>query len=232
MLSQSGCTRARRILGPSLLLAYAALCIFLALPSGSRLGDRKVWNSQHNQAQFQRWAGFLSDLGLDVSGKQLNAHLWSFTSSYLKTHNQLLANIRWIPEQLGVSQSWRMFSNPQTHPSRLWLELDEGNGFRPLYIAGSDQHTWRREQLEHHRLRKLTGRLGRSNRQSLYDSFGAWLARQAAHDFPHATSLRIRVYTWSTEAPGSISTANDTVPFARANGKFARAKSFKLSKYR
>ncbi len=225
--------RSKRILGPCLLILYAVLCLLFALPGGSRLVDRKVWNSPQNRAQFESWSAFLQDVGVDVSPRQLQQHLWTFTRSYVGVRQAALAKLHWLPEQLGFSQSWRMFSSPQTHPSRLWLELDQGSGYHPLYVAGSKEYAWRRDLLEHHRLRKLVGRLGRSNRHSTYRAFADWLAREVAKDFPEAISLRVSAYTWKTPTPDEVPTAFSLdLPFARAEGKFARVKVFRLSKYR
>src|SRR5690606_3515630 len=136
--------------------------------------------------------------GVNVSGATLKQWLWGFTRRYVRAHSQLLRPVRWLPEQLGFGQSWRMFSNPQTTPSRLWVELDEGSGFEPIYVSRSTQHTWRQGFFEHHRIRKLLGRIGRGGRDGAYNSLAGWVAKRAFDEHPQAQTVRRRIYTWTT----------------------------------
>lgn len=173
------------------------------LPGGSRFTSRAVWESPHNQMQFAAWAETLTQLGIETSGPALQKRLWSATKRYSRVRDQVIEPVAWLPVQLGFAQSWRMFSNPQTTPSRLWVEVDEGHGFEPIYVSRSDVHTWRRSFFEHHRLRKLLGRIGRGGKDAAYDALAAWIADRALLDHPTAEHVRVRVETWSTPAPGS-----------------------------
>jgi hypothetical protein len=214
------------------LVAFALVCTVLATPAGSRLNNRQVWNSQHNRDEFEAWAAGLRRVGFSLSGREFQELLWRITTNYLEHRNALLKPLRVLPEQLGFTQSWRMFSNPQTSPSRLWVELDGGSGFEPLFVLGSTQHDWHREFFEHHRIRKLLGRIGRAGRAPEYEALGKWLARKAARDFPAAKALRVSVYTWKTE-PLSRPYRSETPPeFGRPGGAFKRRKTFDLAKFR
>jgi hypothetical protein len=102
---------------------------------------------------------------------------------------------------VGFGQSWRMFSNPQTTPSQLWIELDSGNGFTPIYVSRSSEHVWRHSFFEHHRIRKLLGRIGRGGKDSAYEALADWIAKRAFGDYPQAKRVRVRSYTWTTPAP-------------------------------
>lgn len=219
------------------LLGYALLCVALATPTGSRLSNRRVWDSQHNQDEFDAWARGLNGLGFDVSGQEFQDLLWSFTNTYLKQRQLVLGPVEWAAAQLGFTQSWRMFSNPQTSPSRLWVELDTGYGFTPLFVAGSEQYTWRRDFFAHHRIRKLLGRIGRAGRAPEYDALCKWLATEAAREFPNgqfpnAVALRISMYTWKTPPPNHPFEPPSKPELARPGGKFERRKLLQLAEFR
>lgn len=217
-----------------LLLAYAVLCLAMALPSGSRLTNRAVWNSPLNQASFSAWAKGLSQVGIRVTPQQLQDHAWRVTRSYVAVQSLLLAPFWMLAPQLGFNQGWPMFSNPQTVPARLWVELDSGAGFEPLYVTGSAEHTWQRRFFEHHRIRKVVGRLNRDEVHADYEALGRWLARRAARQYPDARQLRLRLYTWRTQpaTQAAAESVASSVEFGRPGGKFTRAKVFSLSEYR
>lgn len=182
--------------------------------------DRQVWNSPHNREQFNHWSATLSRFGLDISSTRLKSELWEFTRRYVRLHSQLMRPVRWLPEQLGFGQSWRMFSNPQTTPSRLWLEVDDGHGFEPIYVSRSSEHTWRRSFFEHHRVRKLLGRIGRGGRDAAYESLARWVAKRAFQDYPNAARVRVRTYVWATPGADAQPQFSDQPEFGRHKGKF------------
>jgi hypothetical protein len=180
------------------LVGYGLLCLLFVLPGGSRFTSRAVWNSAHNQRQFDDWARSLGSLGIRTSGTRLQAELWSFAKTYSRDRDKLLRPLRWLPEQVGFGQSWRMFSNPQTTPSQLWVEMDTGSGFSPIYVSRSNDHTWRRSLFDHHRVRKLLGRIGRGGKDEAYVALSARVAKHAFADFPNAKRVRTRIFTWAT----------------------------------
>jgi hypothetical protein len=214
------------------LVAYALLSLTLSTPAGSRMRNRQVWESPHSRSEFEAWSAGLRAVGFDVSGQALQDSLWTLTNSYLTTRGRLLRPITRLTAQLGFSQSWKMFSNPQTTPSRLWVELDEGAGFAPLFVVGSRKHAWRHEFFDNHRIRKLLGRIGRAGRAAEYGALGRWLARRAAQDFPRAKTLRVSLYTWKTQPPERTYKPISTPEFGRPGGKFTQVKTFDLREFR
>lgn len=214
------------------LVVYAVTCLVLSSPAGSRLSNRSVWDSQHNQDEFEAWASGLRNLGLNLSGRQFQDLLWNVTNTYLDQRNHWLEPLAWVTDQLGFAQGWRMFSNPQTSPSRLWVELDQGDGFTPLFVVGSQRYTWHGEFFGHHRIRKLLGRIGRAGRGPEYNELGRWLAREAAREFPDAKTLRVSMYTWKTEPPNRTYNSVPEPELGRPGGTFARRKTFDLGKFR
>ncbi len=181
--------------------------LVLALPANGRLGDRAVWQSRENQLQFARWARLASKLGVARDGPELEQLLWRLVQSYLGARQVAVAPFELYREYCGMGQGWRMFSNPQSHPAYIHVELRRGASFEPIYLSRSSQYDWRARQLDHHRVRKLFGRIARSTEQDLWEQFGAWAAQRAAQDFPDALELRIWQERRRTPEPGSAETA-------------------------
>lgn len=208
------------------LITVALICGALQLlPGGSRLGNREVWKTKHNQAQFAQWSEALGTLGIDLTPKQFEDELWRFVRSYLGFQRPAARALRPLSAQLGVNQSWRMFSNPQTHPARVHVDLDRGAGFAPLYVSRSDEFDWRRKQFDHNRMRKLVGRIVRKGRPRSHREFVNWIAAQTRDEFPDATRVRVRLFRWPTPSPAEL--AEDAAVFD-AEGRFESARVVEL----
>jgi hypothetical protein len=186
--------------------------LVLALPASGRLSDRAVWQSRENQLQFARWAKLSSRLGVARTGPELEEQLWQFMQRYLRVRGMFAAPFELYASYTGTAQGWRMFSTPQSHPAYVHVELAKGAGFEPIYVSRSDEFTWHREQFDHHRLRKLFGRVARSTEETSWEQFGQWAARQAARDVPDADGLRIWQERRTTPEPGSPAGTEPAVP--------------------
>jgi hypothetical protein len=197
---------------PAFVAFHVLAMLLLALPASGRLGERAVWESRENQLQFARWAKLASKLGVARDGPELEQRLWRLTQSYLSAREVLVAPFELYAEYSGVRQGWRMFSNPQSHPAYVHVELRRGASFEPIYVSRSSQYAWRGVQLDHHRVRKLFGRIARSTEQELWEQFGAWAAQRAAQDFPDALELRIWQERRATPEPGSPEPSSAPVP--------------------
>lgn len=204
-----GVTAPRR-LRPRCFAHLRAACIVLCLltmavmllPDGSRMGKRQVWKSPLNQSQFALWSATLRRAGIEVSAKEFEQRLWEGVQRYLSIRDPLASLVEPVNTQLAVAQGWRMFSNPQTHPARVHIELDRGDGFETLYVSRSESYTWRRQQFDHNRIRKLVGRIARKGRDQTYAMFVNWVAREVKREFGEARRVRVRLYRWETPEPG------------------------------
>ena len=182
-------------------IVYVAVAAWIALPSGERLRDRALWEHPSTQQQFRAWATLLQSFGLEIEAEPLQERAWGLTQNYLELRRKWVWPVQELALQLGVDQSFRMFSNPQTTPSLLVVELDRGAGFDPIYVARASQHRWNARQLEHHRIRKLIGRVARGSYEAQWRGLTRWLARRASCDFPEGKRLRVRLYRSHTEVP-------------------------------
>jgi hypothetical protein len=133
-----------------------------------------------------------------VTSDELEAQAWTVAQAYLKCQMPLYAVAQPLVSQFGLGQGWGMFSNPETHPARLHVELDRGQGFETLYVSRSDEYAWRRREFDHNRMRKLVGRVFRDQSPALYKELVSWVATQVQRDFPDAERVRVRRYRFNT----------------------------------
>jgi hypothetical protein len=197
---------------PAFVGFHGLAVLLLALPASGRLGDRAVWESRENQLQFARWAQLANKLGIARDGPELEQLLWRLTQRYLHARASFVAPFELYRNYSGVGQGWRMFSNPQSHPAYVHIELRRAASFEPIYVSRSSRYDWRAGQLDHHRVRKLFGRIARSTEQELWAQFGVWAAQRAAQDFPDALELRIWQERRATPEPGRPEAPAAVVP--------------------
>jgi hypothetical protein len=188
--------------------------VVLLLPGSARMNKPEVWKTPLNQAQFESWARALDGVGVSVSPERLEEFLWDAAQRYDAVRRPLLNAVYPVSRQLGVAQNWNMFSNPQTHPGRLHIEIDDGKGFEPVYVSRSKIHRWRGRQLDHNRMRKVMGRIARSGEARTRQRFVEWMTGALRRDFPAADRARLRLFRWRTPAP-----EEPTEPFD-ASGRF------------
>jgi hypothetical protein len=199
MLTVGLCRRLRRWALP-----VCALCFLLsALPSEARLADRAVWRSPTAARQFSEWAATLSYLGFEVSARGLERFCWKAAKGYLAVRGVVLGPWLTVQRQLGIGQSWSLFTTPQTDPIRLVIDVETDQGWRPLFASRSELHIWRRGIFDHHRVRKLIGRLARTQDLGNWNALTEWVTGQVALDFASARRVRIALWRWQTLAPGS-----------------------------
>ncbi len=177
-----------------------AVCI-LSVPASGAMRDISAWRAPHAQRELGVWAERARALGWDVSQSEFEAWLWDFTQGYLEVRNRIAAPFALYSHYTGALQGWSMFANPQTEPAWLTVEIRQGDELRTVYRERSSAEDWMRWQLDHNRVRKLQGRLGRGAYDDHYRGLVEWLARRAAIDFPEATHLRARVERRRTPEP-------------------------------
>jgi len=194
--------RACKSVRAAFLLFHLLALGFLSLPGPGRLSNRGVWRSRHNQEQFALYSGWLSQVGLELTPREFEQKAWRLTRAFLDLRTKAVRPFELYATTAGFHQSWRMFSNPQTHPAAVQIQLDRGDGYETIFESTSGG-TWRSDELTHHRIRKLFGRAARSRRQYLWVRFGEWVKMRIAKDFPDAHKLRLRQLRRDTPAPFS-----------------------------
>lgn len=193
-----------RQLRAAFVLFHVAAVIVLALPGTHRMQDPTYWNARHTRREMDRWADTLADLGVDVDRASFRAGLRVLADRYAETYDALRAPFLPYARAVHLWQGWKMFSSPQTDPAEVRIEIDEGDGFRPVFVERSAAHRWNAHQLDHNRIRKLFGRLGRSTERGRWYELTTWAARRLARDFPDARQARFSIRRWRSPPPEAV----------------------------
>jgi hypothetical protein len=182
---------------------HLASVLVFCLPPPTKVADPAYWQTPQSQAELGVWARRLDSLGIDTNKEEFEAWLWRLTQRYVSLHDTASWPFRPYVHYAHTNQGWSLFSQPQTTPVRVIVEVQQpGVGFRRIYESRSSTHTWRRAEFDHNRIRKFVGRIGRRSTRQLYWQLGDWIARMAARDFPSAGFVRVQLYRYRTAAPG------------------------------
>lgn len=163
--------------------------------------DINAWQAPHTQRDLAAWAARANAVGIDLTQPEFERALWDLAGTYLELRAAVVTPFELYARYSGALQGWSMFASPQTEPVWLTLEVGDEAGYRTVYRERSADRAWMRRQLDHNRVRKLEGRLGRGAYDDQYHGLVRWLAVRAARDFPEAARLRARVERRRTPSP-------------------------------
>lgn len=187
---------------------FVALHLFavtaMALPSAGSGLTRSAWSSPTVQGEFQSWTDRLNRWGIAITVPELEDRLWAFASGYEDGRQAVLAPFMPYYRYCGTWQSWRMFVAPHRYPGRLEIDIDEGQGWTPLYVARSDAHTWHRAWLDHDRMRAAIFRYSWSHYRTSRKEFTDWVATTVAAERPDARRIRVSWMRYKTPSPDDV----------------------------
>ncbi len=183
----------------ALLLVHVVAVVLLALPSPHRMKDRARWQGQRTQREIALWAERLQGWGVDTDPKRLEAGLWDAAQQYVGLRETIAEPLSPYVAVAGVVQPWGMFRSPQRRPGELQVEVDDGHGYRLVYVSRSPEHRYLAEQLDHNRFRKIIGRAVRQ--RPLFDAIAGFVVERAAADFPHARRVRVTMMRFDSLPP-------------------------------
>ncbi len=149
------------------------------------------------------WSTRLRTIGIDNTPDELLAmaaqggqRLNQFRSALLVPAGPYF---RWC----GTWQGWRMFVAPHRFPTRVSLEIHEGNAWRTLYREGGPEN-WYKEALRHERFRSVLFAVGWESYPVLRQRFTEFLANRAVAEFPEADAFRLRLVRERTRRPAEV----------------------------
>lgn len=184
------------------LAAIGSLCI--PAPVGG-LSERSYDNANIQQI-FREYAKALSGVGLSITRKELQDTAWAVGQWLVDTRRAALQPFVPYHRATGTQQGWRMFGYVNRTPARLEVYLQEQpeGPWVPLYFARSDEHTWRRRQLDQERFRALLNSASHHRSKKRYDRAIDWMAKQAAADFPGAHGLAAQMVEQPAPPPEAL----------------------------
>lgn len=182
----------------------------MALPAPGGGMNKAAWKDPTVQDEFAAWAARLDGVGLHLTSQELQDHAWDFASAFMGARTQVLAPFLPYYKYCGTYQSWRMFVAPHRYPSRLWIHVERGGVWEPVYVERDATRTWKHTQLDHDRFRSVIFRVAWPTYKGTHVQFVDWLAKAARTDFPDAT--RIRVEFWKARSPTPEEARNGVEP--------------------
>jgi hypothetical protein len=178
------------------------LMAFPSPPPG--MMSKEDWQAPAAQEEFASWAEFFSNLGISVTGKELEQNLWDAAHAYLRIRSAVIAPFGWYYKYCGTRQGWRMFSAPIREPSRLFIDIEEAGRWRPVYGEGQRDAAWLRPQLNQEHMRTALYTMVLFDYRDDLKQFADWLVPRARRDFPEAQRLRLRIYKFPTPTPEQV----------------------------
>jgi hypothetical protein len=172
-----------------------------AFPSPAGGLTPSSWRDPTVQAEFQTWAARLP-LGWDAA--ELEAHAWTFATSWEHARDLLLTPFRPYYRHAGTWQAWKMFVAPHTHPTRLEIEVQRPDGWFLAFEERSSEHTWLARELDSDRSRALVFRMGWPQYGLLRRQFAHWVAARAAVDWPEAQQVKVWFRKEVTPTPEQV----------------------------
>jgi len=193
------CRRLQRWALPGL----ALLLLLSGLPGSAAMGNRAAWKSPVAARQFREWSRVLGAVGVALSPSELEELSWDLARGYLGLRRAVLGPWQGVRKTLGTDQSWTLFAVPQTDPARLTIEVETTEGWRVLYASRSETDNWRRATFDQNKLRKLMGRINRTEDTRYWNALLGWVSREVFQEFPDVQQVRLSLWRWHTDAPGS-----------------------------
>jgi vitamin K-dependent gamma-carboxylase-like protein len=162
------------------------------------------WNSPVAQEEFASWTRFLNGIGFDTTPEALQGSLWDAAIEYNRVRSALLAPFHWYYTYSGARQGWRMFTAPCLEPTRLYIDIGDASGWRPVFGEGLPDLAWLGGELNHEHMRTALYTMVFFRYEDDLERFAHWVAVRAARDFPGGTHIRIRIHHFPTPTPEQV----------------------------
>ncbi|NUP06088.1 MAG: hypothetical protein HOW73_08520 [Polyangiaceae bacterium] len=195
--------RIRAQLWAAFITFHVLAVIVMSLP-GEGITSKAQWQSENLRSDFAGWANALRKVGIAISDEELAEKARAVAEGYVDARSVLSAPFEPYQQATGARQGWAMFASPQRHPAEVHVDVFERGEWRPLFRPRSAEYSWFTRRLDHHRLRKLSGRFARGFNRGVYDDLARYLADRALHDFPTAERVRVRLYSWDALPPERV----------------------------
>lgn len=186
-------------------LGHVWLITLQALPSPGGGMSRRDWKSPTVQGEFKAWTQRLNSVGWTIEQRTLEDGLWDLAKGVMRTRKEALYPFYPYYRNSGAWQSWRMFVAPHRYPSRLHIDVKQGETWTPIYVARSQTLDWHSGQLNHDRFRAALFRYGWGQKYpNQWRGFVKWVANEVSEEFPEASYVRVRFWSYKTQSPEDV----------------------------
>lgn len=142
--------------------------------------------------EFAAWARRLSTLGEPVAPEEVRERAWAFGSGWVDLHTRLRGPFSPYYACCGTDQMWRLFAAPDRAPSRLSIDVRQGERWTVVYRELDPSLDWRSTTLRSHRVRGISHAFADTGDHERLRQFAQWVGAMAEEDFPEATAVRLR----------------------------------------
>ena len=174
-----------------LITLHLIAIVLKALPAPEGGMAKKDWAHPTVQAEIRHWSDNLSSVGITTTPEDLEAALWKAATGFTKVRNTTLRPFRPYYRYVGADQNWRLFVAPHMFPSKLEIDVLQGNDWQPVYRKHSD-FDWMSQLLDHGRFRPSIFRYSWGRYKRHFNRFALYMTDKATADFPEATQIRLR----------------------------------------
>lgn len=216
----------RRHLVGVLVLLHLVSVALSSLPSVRGKLSPALMREPVVQHELQQWADALGKVGLRMETGELEERVVALGEAYGAVRDVLVEPFAPYRKYLGTGQTWNLFTSAHRIPGRLEIDLEVKGNWTQLYVARSSEHEWRRAALDDTRVRKAVYFMNWRRSAKSYQSFGEWVAREAAADFPEATRVRLRFYRYETPSPEEVRSGEEP------EGRYVQTRIYSLEEHR
>ncbi len=156
------------------------------------------------QHELRQWTRAFGRVGVSMTTDELQRGLFAVGTLYSDVRDVLIAPFRPYTRYFGTAQTWNLFTSAHRLPSRLEIDVEEKGAFRTVYRARDGELAWNRDKFDDTRLRKAVYLLSWKRAARTYGTFTQWIAREAARDFPGASRVRVRYWSYETPSPEQV----------------------------
>jgi hypothetical protein len=181
---------------PSIRAGLIALVLFFCAVEAAPLPTLKKrhLNRQIAQDETDRWVGILDTIGVEIEREALIQQVMVASRKSGKLQKKLIRPWRKLGRQLGLSQSWGLFTFTDPYPGRMVIEARRGDGrWSELYRAPHDDGSELVDLLHYRRVRGIWDDAGdRPYPGKLYKRWVTWLGGRVFDLYPDVDAMRIR----------------------------------------
>jgi hypothetical protein len=178
------------------------------------------------QHELRQWSEAFAKIGLDIPPSELEERVVALGHVYSDVRDALVEPFAPYRKYFGTGQTWNLFTSAHRIPGRLEIDIEERGNWRQLYVARSDEHAWRKAAFDDARLRKAVYFMNWRRSSRSYQSFGEWVAREVAAEFPEATRVRLRFWRYETPSPEAVRRKEEP------KGRYVQTRIYTLAEHR
>jgi len=189
-----------------LVALHVAAVVIGAFPAPVGGLSKASWSEPTVQAEFDTWHARLQGLGLSADRAEFEDGLFKLAGGWVRARNTVVKPFHPYYRYLGTEQSWRMFVAPHKHPSRLQIQVRDGESgeWDTIFEQDNPELDWRAHQLLQSRTRSCLFRYSWPGYRRNFRALGRWVARQVAEERDDVSHVRVQWLRRRTPGPAKM----------------------------